>query len=256
MTEGRWSCGAFKSSVSLISFSFSLRLSLWHILRHKKSSGVFLWWSVLQQRKYETPRGICQWSVACSCVYVWVFTEHVWNSQTHVRHSSPWHTAEVWLIKDEFRGSMTVLFAPPPTYPAAKRKDGMKDGERGQGPLWSPQDRTVNGPLTQSEGWMEKIEGCSEYAEKEWSLMPAACLCNYSSFSLTRSSSQIPLLPSLPLFFFKYPSLCPLPADLCQPPWNHRHIRAFKGHRLASCSHQTYYSPVVQTHTHVRVCVT
>lgn len=125
MTEGRWSCGAFKSSVSLISFSFSLRLSLWHILRHKKSSGVFLWWSVLQQRKYETPRGICQWSVACSCVYVCVFecvfTEHVLNSQTHVRHSSPWHTAEVWLIKDEFRGSMTVLFAPPHP-PRCKKK--------------------------------------------------------------------------------------------------------------------------------------
>lgn len=43
-----------------------------------------------------------------------------------------------------------------------------KQSERGQGPLWSPQDRTVTGPLTQSEGWMEKIEGCSEYAEKEW----------------------------------------------------------------------------------------
>lgn len=134
MTEGRWSCGAFKSSVSLISFSFSLRLSLWHILRHKKSSGVFLWWSVLQQRKYETPpRHLsvvsCMFLCVCVCVFECVFTEHVLNSQTHVRHSSPWHTAEVWLIKDEFRGSMTVLFAPP-THPAAKRKDGMKDGER------------------------------------------------------------------------------------------------------------------------------
>lgn len=26
----------------------------------------------------------------------------------------------------------------------------------------------MNGPLTQSEGWMEKIEGCSEDVEEEW----------------------------------------------------------------------------------------
>lgn len=53
--------------------------------------------------------------------------------------------------------------------------------------------------------------------------------------------------------YFLNPSLCPLPADLCQPPWNHCHIRAFNGHCLASCSLQTYYS--LFTHAHVSVCI-
>lgn len=41
MTEGRWSCGAFKSSVSLISFSFSLRLSLSDTYSDTKRALVF-----------------------------------------------------------------------------------------------------------------------------------------------------------------------------------------------------------------------
>lgn len=79
-------------------------------------------------------------------------------------------------------------------------------------------------------------------------LMPAVRLCNYNPLSLAFSLS----FPDSPLpRSFLYPSLCPLPADLCQPPWNHCHIRAFNRHGLASCSIQTYYSLLAHAHLSV-----
>lgn len=117
-------------------FLLSPSLSLTHTQTQKELWCFFVMVCFAAEEIWNTPRHLsvvsCMFLCVCVCVFECVFTEHVLNSQTHVRHSSPWHTAEVWLIKDEFRGSMTVLFAPPPppTHPAAKRKDGMKDGER------------------------------------------------------------------------------------------------------------------------------
>lgn len=248
-------------------FLLSPSLSLTHTQTQKELWCFFVTVCFAAEEIWNTPRHLsvvsCMFLCVCVCVFECVFTEHVLNSQTHVRHSSPWHTAEVWLIKDEFRGSMTVLFAPPHP-PRCKKKrwdERWRENESRvrEGRVRSDHPRTAlwmgRWPRVR-DGWRKQRDAASTRRKSgnsylHNSLMPAVCLCNYSSFSL----NQIPLLPSLPLFF-KYPSLCPLPADLCQPPWNHCHIRAFKGHCLASCSHQTYYSLVVQTHTHVRVCVT
>lgn len=82
--------------------------------------------------------------------------------------------------------------------------------------------------------------------------MPELFFCNYSLLSLSLLShfSSLAPLPSTitPFFFYLiiYASLCPHPADLCQPPWNHHHIRAFNRH--------WYYTPIAHAHLSV-VCV-
>lgn len=148
----------------------------------------------------------------------------------------------------------------------------MKDGGRkwkGEGRVHSDHPRTTLWMgCSPREGRRDEVRTEREKSKRKKGnsyihhcLMPAVRLCNYSPLSLAcfcsfapSSRPPPPLSPHHSLLFFLYPSLCPLPADLCQPPWNHRHIRAFNGHCLASCSVQTYYSLVAHAHVSV-VCM-
>lgn len=183
-----------------------------------------------------------------------------------MRHSSPWHTAEVWLIKDEFRGSTTVLIHPLPLHHSKmkKRKEmGAREGrvhsDHLRPTLWMghwpwERDGETNEVRTERKS-KKKNEYSFSISTPVWCLWCASV--TIALFLQLASALSLHFMPlhrsSLITPYFLNPSLCPLPADLCQPPWNHCHIRAFNRRCLASCSLQTYYS--LFTHANVSVCI-
>lgn len=167
--------------------------------------------------------------LAAACIFLFLRTHSLGTPASRSPPSLP----NMLLINKRWVSGGSVTLAPWQTRKGMKERVKMKG--RGQGPLWSPQDHTVNGLFTQRgmEGrrtWSQRKKENSHILQ---CLMPVARLCNYSPLSLAPSSSFISP-PSTS------PSLCLLPADLCQPPWNHRHIRASNRPSLAPWTVQTH----------------
>lgn len=181
--------------IRLSNFLF-LSLHLTHTQAPSERSAVSLRWPVSQERKYETLWGICWRPLASS-------SSCARTRSARLRHAEPPPPFSTccWLIKDEFRGEVW------PSLHGKQEKGWKKEWKmkgRGQGPLWSPQDHTVNGLFTQRgmEGRRTRSQRKKENSHILQCLMPVARLCNYSPLSLAPSSSFIPPLTPVPLFAF------------------------------------------------------
>lgn len=129
-----------------------------------------------------------------------------------MRHCSPWNTAEVWLIKDELRGSMTVWFAPLSWWQNEKKWQDERERTKAE---WEMAGSTLITPgphcewAVDPEGkrkrkeWSVDAEKDQKYIHVHHSLVPVVFLCNYGSLSLACShvSVSLLLLPLTPSVF-------------------------------------------------------
>lgn len=169
---------------------------------------------------WNTPRYL----LAVACMFMLFTCAHsVWThfKLTNVRASlSPWHTVEVWLIKDEglFWGARLILSLWQQERKRQNERQGKMKGSR-QGLLWSPQDTHCEWAVH------PETDGRIEDRKKENShilccLMPVVCLCNYSPLSLACSRSFTAPFPHHSFFTsLSLPSSCwSVPTTMKPPP--------------------------------------